>query len=183
MWREPHVVALRFSCPLGDMPGANAGIPKSPKLAESECGRNRRVERRRVTGQSGRPDDEQESTGSDEEHARCAGRPRVAEPASPHQQQPDGQNQHGESINRALKDCLSRITAGGGYHCSKSRLPLLWIAAFAVLIPAVGGSILPGRLLGVAVVAAVVLAVPLSIEGYRRERNLARALWRLLTRR
>jgi hypothetical protein len=64
-----------------------------------------------------------------------------------------------------------------------SRLLLLWIAACAVLIVAVGGSILPGWLLGVAVVAAVVLAIPLSIERYRRERNLARALWRLLTMR
>ena len=62
-----------------------------------------------------------------------------------------------------------------------SRLLLLWIAAGAVLIVAVGGSILPGWLLGVAVVAAVVLSIPLSIERYRRERNLARALWRLLT--
>jgi hypothetical protein len=64
-----------------------------------------------------------------------------------------------------------------------SRLPLLWIAAFAVLILAVGGSILPGWLLGVVVIAAVVLAIPLSIERYRRERNLARAVWRLLTTR
>jgi hypothetical protein len=46
---------------------------------------------------------------------------------------------------------------------------------------AAGGSILPGWLLGVAVVAALVLAIPVSIERYRRERNLARALWRLLT--
>jgi hypothetical protein len=61
-----------------------------------------------------------------------------------------------------------------------SRLPLLWIAACAVLIVAVGGSILPGWFLGVTVVAAVVFAIPLSIERYRRERNLARALWRLL---
>jgi len=42
---------------------------------------------------------------------------------------------------------------------------------------------LPGWLLGIAVVAAVVLAIPISIERYRRERNLARTLWRLLTTR
>jgi|RhiMethySRZTD1v2_1073278.scaffolds.fasta_scaffold132730_2 hypothetical protein len=64
-----------------------------------------------------------------------------------------------------------------------SRLPLLWIAACAVLIVAAGGSMLPGWLLGIAVVAAVVLAIPISIERYRRERNLARTLWRLLTTR
>ena len=63
------------------------------------------------------------------------------------------------------------------------RSPLLWIAACAVLIVAVGGSILPGWLLGVAVVAAMVFAIPLSIERYRRERNLVRALWRLLSTR
>ena len=62
-----------------------------------------------------------------------------------------------------------------------SRLPLLWIAVCGVLILAVRGSILPGWLLGVAVVAAIVLAVPLSIERFRRERNLARTLWRLLS--
>ena len=64
-----------------------------------------------------------------------------------------------------------------------SRLPLLWIAACAFLIVAVGGSVLPGWLVSVAVIAAIVLAVPLGIERYRRERNLARALRRLLTTR
>ena len=64
-----------------------------------------------------------------------------------------------------------------------SRLPLLWIAAFAFLIVALGGSILPGWLLAVAVLAALVLAIPMSIERYRRERNLAQTLWRLLTTR
>lgn len=64
-----------------------------------------------------------------------------------------------------------------------SRLPVIWIAACAVLIMTVGGSILPGWLAAVAVVAAIVLAVPLSIERYRRERSLARALRRLLTAR
>jgi len=64
-----------------------------------------------------------------------------------------------------------------------SRLPLLWIVAFVVLIVAVGGTALPGWLMGVAVIAALALAVPLSIERYRRERNLARSLWRLLTTR
>lgn len=63
------------------------------------------------------------------------------------------------------------------------RFALLWIAACAVLVLAGGGSILPGWLLGVAVVAAVVFAIPLSIERYRRERNLARAIWRFLTAR
>lgn len=62
-----------------------------------------------------------------------------------------------------------------------SRSPLLRIAACAVLIVAVGGSILPGWFLGAAVVAAIVLAIPISIERYRRERNVARALWRLFT--
>ena len=84
-----------------------------------------------------------------------------------------------------MKPCQEKNdrTAGPGYHYPMNRLPLLWIAACAVLIVAVGGSILPGWLLGVAVAAAIVFAIPLSIERYRRERKLARALWRLLTTR
>jgi hypothetical protein len=64
-----------------------------------------------------------------------------------------------------------------------SRSPLLWIAFFAIVIVAVGVSKLPGWLLSIAVVGAIVLAIPISIERYRRERNLARTLWRLLTTR
>jgi hypothetical protein len=63
------------------------------------------------------------------------------------------------------------------------RLPLVLVALCGVLIVALGGSSLPGWFLTVAVVAAIALSVPLSIERYRRERNLARSLWRLLTTR
>jgi hypothetical protein len=59
----------------------------------------------------------------------------------------------------------------------------VWLAVFAVLVLALGGSILPGWLAVVAVVAALVLAIPLSAQRYRRERNLARAFWRALTTR
>ena len=57
------------------------------------------------------------------------------------------------------------------------------ILASGILALTMGASVLPGWLLGVVVAAAVVLAVPLSIERYRRERNLARAIWRALTAR
>ena len=65
-----------------------------------------------------------------------------------------------------------------------SRTPLLWtVVACAVLIVAVGGTTLPAWFLAVAVVAAIALAVPLSVERYRRERNLVLSLWRLFTTR
>jgi len=64
------------------------------------------------------------------------------------------------------------------------RTPLLWVVvACAVLVVAVGGTALPAWFLAVAVVAAIALAVSLSVERFRRERNLARSLWRFLTTR
>ena len=62
-------------------------------------------------------------------------------------------------------------------------LPLLWIAACAILVVVVGGSVLPKWLVVVAVAAALVTAIPLSIERFRRDRNLARSLWRLFSTR
>ena len=55
----------------------------------------------------------------------------------------------------------------------------LWIAACALLV--VGGSALPGWLVAVAVAIALVTVTPLSIERFRRERNLARSLRRLFS--
>ena len=60
---------------------------------------------------------------------------------------------------------------------------LLWIAACAVLIVAMSGTTLPGWVFGVVLAVAIALAIPLSIERYRRERNIARAIWRSLTAR
>jgi hypothetical protein len=60
---------------------------------------------------------------------------------------------------------------------------VVWIAVFAVLLLALGGSIVPGWLAGVVVAAALVLSIPLSVLRYRRDRNLARAFWRALTSR
>jgi hypothetical protein len=63
------------------------------------------------------------------------------------------------------------------------RLPLLWIAACAVLVVVVGGSALPTWLTAVAVAVALLMVIPLSIERFRRERDLARSLWRLFSTR
>jgi hypothetical protein len=59
--------------------------------------------------------------------------------------------------------------------------PVLWVAACAVLIVALGGASVPAWLLALVVVIAIASAVPLSIDRYRRDRNLVRAFWRLLT--
>ena len=60
---------------------------------------------------------------------------------------------------------------------------LLWIAAVVVLVVAMSVSNAPGWLWGIVVAATIALAIPLSIERFRRERNLARAIWRSLTAR
>jgi hypothetical protein len=60
---------------------------------------------------------------------------------------------------------------------------LLWIAAVVVLVVAMSAFSVPGWLLGVVVVATVALAIPLSIERYRRDRSIVRAIWRTLTAR
>ena len=60
---------------------------------------------------------------------------------------------------------------------------LLWIAVCVVLIVAMGASNVPGWLFGAVVVATIGLAIPLSIERFRRDRNIARAIWRAVTAR
>jgi hypothetical protein len=60
---------------------------------------------------------------------------------------------------------------------------LVWLAVFVGLVLALNVVALPGWFLGAVVVAALVLAIPLSVKRYRLERNLARTLWRALTTR
>ena len=60
---------------------------------------------------------------------------------------------------------------------------LLWISVCAVLIVVLGASNVPGWLFGVVTAATIALAIPLGIERFRRERNIARAIWRTLTTR
>jgi hypothetical protein len=57
---------------------------------------------------------------------------------------------------------------------------VLWVAVFGVLLLALGGTVLPGWVSAVVATAALVLVIPLSVQRYRRERNLARAFWRAL---
>ena len=60
---------------------------------------------------------------------------------------------------------------------------LVWLAVCVGLVLALSVSAVSGWALGAVVVAALMLAVPLSVNRFRRERNLVRALWGALTTR
>lgn len=58
---------------------------------------------------------------------------------------------------------------------------IVWLAACAGVVLALSLTGLPGWFAGAVVAATLVLAVPLGVERFRRERNLARSVWRALT--
>lgn len=60
---------------------------------------------------------------------------------------------------------------------------LVWLAVCVGLVLALSAATIPGWILGTVVVAALVLANPLSLKRFRLERNLARTAWRALTTR
>jgi hypothetical protein len=60
---------------------------------------------------------------------------------------------------------------------------LVWLTACVVLVLAMSARALPGWVLGVVVVAALVIAIPLGLKQHRAERRLARAVWRAIARR
>jgi hypothetical protein len=63
----------------------------------------------------------------------------------------------------------------------KSRV-LVWVTVCVVFVLAMSARALPGWVLGVVVVAALVIAIPLSMKQHRAERRLARAIWRTIVR-
>jgi asparagine N-glycosylation enzyme membrane subunit Stt3 len=60
--------------------------------------------------------------------------------------------------------------------------PLVWLAVCAGLVLALSATAVPGWILGAVAAAALVLAIPLSAQRFRAERNLARTIWRTLPR-
>lgn len=61
---------------------------------------------------------------------------------------------------------------------------LVWLAVFVGLVLALSATTtVPGWVLGGVGAATLVLAIPLTVQRFRTERNLARTIWRTLTTR
>jgi hypothetical protein len=58
---------------------------------------------------------------------------------------------------------------------------LVWLAVCVGLALALSATAVPGWDLVAVATAALVLAIPLSAQRFRAERNLARLIWRTLT--
>ncbi len=64
----------------------------------------------------------------------------------------------------------------------KSRV-FVWLVICVSLVCLLSTPVLPGWAIGAILVATLMLCIPLSVQRYRLERNLARWVWRALTTR
>jgi hypothetical protein len=101
-------MSLRLPGPFSDVFGANSFVSKTPELPQAERSGYERVHRQIASDETGGPYDKHEAARHKKEHARRSRASRIAEPTGSHQHQPDGQNQHGKSIDRAVKGNVSR---------------------------------------------------------------------------